>query len=99
MSEMNPAANGASADLQRTVADLQRQLAETRTERDEFEAQKVALAEILGIINSSPGDLTPVFDAMLKKAMSLCEASFGSFWKLDGDRPACSPSWPALPVC
>ena len=73
---MSSTADGASADLQQTVADLQRQLAEARAERDEFEAQKAALAEVLGIINSSPGDLTPVFDAILEKAHRICGADW-----------------------
>src|SRR5262252_136936 len=80
-----PTPDSTLADPHQINADLQRQLAECRAERDEALARETAMAEVLQVINSSPGDLAPVFDAMLEKATRLCAADAGVLSTFDGE--------------
>ena len=62
--------------------------------------QQTATSEVLSIISSSPGDLDPVFEAILKNATQICEAKFATLFRFDGEQfyPAAGINRPAAMV-
>jgi signal transduction histidine kinase len=75
---MTETLNDAAADPQQTIAELQSRLGESL-------ARETATAEVMRLINASPGDLAPVFDAIVEKAMRFCDAGFGGLWLVEDD--------------
>ena len=63
----------------KTVALLTRELSETLE-------QQTATSTVLQVISNSPGELEPVFQALLANATRLCNASYGAMWLTEGDR-------------
>jgi len=75
-----PARQGSAA-----FADLQEKLDARTKQLNEAIERENATAEVLRVISSSPGELEPVFQAMLANATRICGAEFGNMYLCEGD--------------
>src|SRR5262245_42895741 len=74
-----------ACELEQKLEASTRELAEAREHLSEALEQQAATSEVLRVISSSPGELEPVFQAMLANATRICEAKFGTLWLREGD--------------
>ena len=69
---------GSDTEPEPQVTQLRRELQEA------LQQQKIATADVLKVISSSPGELTPVFNAILQNAVRICDAKFAHLWLCEG---------------
>src|SRR5450830_1995501 len=65
------------------VPDASEEIALLKRKLNEALEQQTATSEVLRVISSSPGELEPVFNAMLANAVQICEANFGMLFRYE----------------
>jgi signal transduction histidine kinase len=76
--------NDMAGRLEESYAGLEQKVEQRTHELSESLAQQTATSQVLQVISSSPGELDPVFNAMLENAVRICEANFGQMFLMVG---------------
>ena len=67
-------------------ARLLNELRQRTADLSESLEQQTATSEVLNVISSTPGELKPVFQTILDKAVRICDANFGNLFRFDGEK-------------
>ena len=88
------------ADQAAVAIENTRLLNELRDRTDDLSEaleQQTATSEVLGIISKSPGELAPVFNAMLENATQMCHAKYGVMFLRENDDTVRAGAWFGVP--
>jgi hypothetical protein len=69
-----------------SIAGQETELARRTRERNEAREQQIATTEILRVIRASPNDVQPVFETIVRNAVSLCGGLFANVFRFDGEQ-------------
>ena len=92
----HPDAAKAGVPANSSLSGSETEVARLRRELNEAVEQQKATTDVLRVISSSPGQLEPVFRAMLEDAVRILEAKFGTLFLCEGNlvRPAAGVGLP-----
>ena len=84
-SQKAPSKNKKASRTKSSITDLKDQIERQARELEQARQQQAASSEVLQIISASAGAIEPVFEAIVKSAVDLCQARFGAVFRMEGD--------------